>query len=116
RRAGFIGINFNILPVVLTVTVAWLLISRSMSRSARWAGLFVVFLATWGVFTIVRFEGVDGYFNAEYSLRWNPTAEQRRIAERGSGSSDVAGVDLGVKPVEVAAGDWPEFRGPARDG
>jgi outer membrane protein assembly factor BamB len=106
-------ISFYVLPVVTTGWVLWLLIARSLSRPIRLAGLFVVFLLTWGYFTAVRLEGVTGGFSPEFSFKWQPTAEDRFLAERG-GSNPTA--DVAAKPLELQPGDWPGFRGPNRDG
>lgn len=110
------SIAFTILPIVMTGWIIWLLITRSARPSVRMAGLVVVFLLTWGYFTTVRFEGTTGAFSAEFSFRWKPTAEEQFLAER---SSKPVAPKTDVSPaekVELRTGDWPGFRGPARDG
>jgi outer membrane protein assembly factor BamB len=111
-------LTFHMLSVVLTGCVVWMLIARSMSRPARLAGLVVVLAATWGLFDMLRLDGVTGEFSPEYSLRWNATSEQRLIAERNSEKVKAESVadGAGGQPVEQTPGDWTGFRGPARDG
>jgi outer membrane protein assembly factor BamB len=115
QKTGMFGPLFYVLPVVTTGWVLWLFVARSLSRQVRVAGLVVVFLLTWGYFTTVRFEGTTGAFDAQFSYRWNPSAEDRFLAERSSARPAAAAV-AAAKPLELSPGDWPGFRGPARDG
>jgi outer membrane protein assembly factor BamB len=107
-------LSFHVLPVVTTGWVLWLLVARSMRRPVRMAGLVGALLLTWGYFTTVRLDGVTGDFNPEFTFRWQPTAEDRLLAERGATrpAADVAP----ARPLELQPGDWPGFRGPNRDG
>ncbi len=108
-------LTFNILPIVLTGWILWLLIARSMRRPARLAGLAVVMLLAFGIFTTLRIGGVTGTFSPEYSFRWQTTAEDRRVAEHAAEKlTDVS--DAAAAPLELTPADWPGFRGAARDG
>jgi outer membrane protein assembly factor BamB len=108
----------QILPVVLTGWIVWLVISRSAGRALRLAGLVVVFGLTWGFFATLRFEGTDGSFSPEFSFRWRPTAEDSFAAERAAAKSAPSSVAdaATATPLVLGPGDWPGFRGPDRDG
>jgi outer membrane protein assembly factor BamB len=113
-----IGLQFNILPVVLTGWLLWLLVARSLGRQVRLAGVCVVFLLTWGAFIPLRFDGVTGKFSPEFSYRWGTTAEDRYLAKREAdklAASSVADAASGPA-IEVTPADWPGFRGADRDG
>lgn len=103
------------LPVVTTAWVVWLVITAFLSWPVRRAGLLVVFVLTWGYFTLVRFQGLDGSASASFEPRWLPTAEEKFLAKLDAGASD--GEPAGdARPVALQSGDWPGFRGPDRDG
>jgi len=104
------------LPVVTTVWVVWLLATGWLTWRVREVGLVLALVLAWGYHTLIRFDGVDGGFNAEISWRWSPTAEDKYLAEKASAKpADVGPVAAGL-PVKLEPGDWPGFRGPARDG
>jgi outer membrane protein assembly factor BamB len=110
------GIMFIVLPVVLTAWVAWLLLTPWMSWSARCAGLAVVFIASWGYFASIRFDGVFGDFQSTTSFRWEPTNEKLFLAERSKKApqNSLPGV-VNLSALALSAGDWPAFRGANRD-
>lgn len=109
------------LPVAATTWIGWLLLTSRLGWPIRRAGLLVVFVLTGGFFTSLRIDGMDGSFAAKFDWRWTPTAEQRLLSElQKSGrqaakpaakSGDVVAPELTLQP-----GDWPDFRGPHRDG
>src|SRR5205085_11841755 len=68
---------------------------------------------TWGAFTAFRFDGVTGSFSPEFSLRWQPSAEERLLASRAGKPEASAGAAVAL---ELTPADWPGFRGSARDG
>ncbi|HEY1376339.1 MAG TPA: PQQ-binding-like beta-propeller repeat protein [Gemmataceae bacterium] len=113
-----VSLQFNILPIVLSAWAVWMLVARSAARPLRLAGLVVVLALAFGSFTLLRFDGVTGGFSPEFSLRWKPTAEERLLAARAAehlAAESVADA-AAAPPLDVGPGDWPEFRGPARDG
>ncbi len=114
RGLSFMGPLFYELPWVTSGWVLWLFVARSLSRQVRLAGLVVVLVLAWGYFATVRFDGTTGSFDPQFSFRWKPTAEDRFLAERSSAQPAVA--VAATKSLELTPGDWPGFRGPARDG
>lgn len=102
-------------PIVCTVWAGWLLLTLYVGWPIRRVGVLLVFVVTGAVCSQLRVEGMDGTFEPKFSWRWNPTAEQLHLSELKSRSAPVAkAIDVAID--HVKPGDWPEFRGPLRDG
>lgn len=101
------------LPAVVTAWLIWLLVTPSLKWGTRCAGLCVVFVAVWGYFTTLRFDGVTGAFDAQLSYRWNQTDEEKFIAERAKSKPGAA--PRAAATLVSAPGDWTGFRGEQRD-
>jgi outer membrane protein assembly factor BamB len=71
-------------------------------------------IVAWGAFLFLRFEGTTGDFIPSFAYRWSPTIEDRFLAER-SGVPDAKTVATPSADMVLKSGDWPGFRGPARD-
>ena len=69
----------------------------------------------WASFTLIRIDGLDSTLRADARWRWDPSAEDLFLAWKkdstGSRTSSRPGETISLGP-----GDWPEFRGPSRDG
>ncbi len=97
---------------VILLLVWWLWFSR-----AQWlwplAGLVPVVTAV----VVFRVDGVSGEMFPKLVFRWSETAEERSAALLDSESSVVALADGSTESLlKVGEGDWPQFRGPNRDG
>lgn len=113
---GVFGVLMWALPLSLTTWTLWLIASRYFfSPLVRRVGLVAVFALTWGYFSLIKFDGVDGSFNPSTSWRWSVTAEDRLLAEK---RPVAAAQDDGAtaEPSQLEPSDWPEFRGINRDG
>jgi hypothetical protein len=106
------------LPLVLSVWALGAFAARKWPSQRRSLGLMALLCLTWGGFMVLRGEGMGGDGQIALRWRWSPTAEQAYLAERadedraGKGAAPVVERDvLCLRP-----GDWPEFRGPNRDG
>jgi outer membrane protein assembly factor BamB len=101
------------LPFVITGWVLWMWIARRRSAKVQRWGIAGVLLLSLGYFTLVRWDGLDANQFPHFNWRWSPTAEERFLAENGRASKAAATAESQwtLKP-----GDWPEFRGPNRDG
>ncbi len=116
---GALGLIFFGIPIVSTVWVCWLVLSMNLPWTARRTGLLVLFTGL-GVFScLLHIDGMNGAFNPKFTWRWTPTPEQLRLAER----KDPPKTQVTAQPIDDAAptltvepGDWPDFRGPLRDG
>lgn len=104
------------IPTICAIWAAWLAASGGLSLSMRRAGLLVLFVAAWGYFCTIRLDGIEGNMASEISWRWEPTAEQQFLAAKMKTPSTSSDPPIETEPLVLSAGDWPEFRGPRRDG
>ncbi|MGL5097710.1 MAG: PQQ-binding-like beta-propeller repeat protein, partial [Planctomycetia bacterium] len=103
------------IPTVISAWVGWLVVSMMLAWPTRRVVLMLLLVGTWGYFGTLRVNGMDGQFKPDFDWRWEQTAEQMFLAEsRSKGAAATKSVDEG--PLELQAGDWPGFRGAARDG
>jgi outer membrane protein assembly factor BamB len=117
REGMGVGLVIYGLPIVLTVGVVWLAITPSVGRGLRLGGLLAVLALAWGYNALLRFDGIDGEFNAAFAWRWSPTAEDRFRAEReGKAEPKPVAVAADAPKLTARPGDWVGFRGPERDG
>lgn len=95
------------------VWVGYLLLTTWLNWPVRRIGLaLTLFLAAAGC-TLLRMDGTWGNFVLQINYRFAESAEDRYVKGRTAESdSPVAAAG----PVTLAAGDWPAFRGAARDG
>jgi outer membrane protein assembly factor BamB len=71
------------LPMALSVGALWGIASYSWpSAGQRRASFCAVCLVCWGIYALLRMDGVSGRFDSEISWRWSPTAEEKFLAER----------------------------------
>ncbi len=109
------GLILYALPLTACVWVGWLVVSFFLPWPVRHAILLVGIVASIGIFNMLRFDGTDGEFNADINWRWTPTIEAKTLSKlqsiEGKKQADIAAVTVNLQP-----GDWPAFRGPARDG
>src|SRR4051794_33755565 len=110
---GF-GLLLSSFPVVITVWTAWVAIARSFAPTTQRIGFCIAMALAIGYFTLVRFDGLDALQRPEFSWRWTPTKEQEFLAGR-SGTDNAKGAAT-ARPWSLQPGDWPDFRGPNRDG
>ncbi len=110
-----VGLLFTALPAVFTTGTIWLVAARKASASARTWGLVVVIILTWAPFNLLRMDGIWGGQQADIHWRWTPTAEQLFLAERAN-RAVVAPDHTTIGELKLGAGDWPGYRGSARDG
>jgi outer membrane protein assembly factor BamB len=103
-------------PIVFTVWTAWLALTRRSSPALQRLGVYAGVVCTLGFYTLLRCDGLDGAQRAELSWRWTPTAEQRFLASHAKEAAAKDEVLADAKPWKLQPGDWPEFRGPRRDG
>ncbi len=81
----------------------------------------VVALLTFGYWDLVRSNGVDGRFQADYAWRWERTAEEKHLESIASSGKDPAATsgttaEGSLPAVNFTSAEWPAFRGPDRSG
>ncbi|MGQ0633675.1 MAG: outer membrane protein assembly factor BamB family protein [Planctomycetaceae bacterium] len=103
-------------PVVLTLWTLWIAFARQASLSAKRVGAIALALATWGGLSLFRNEGVDGNLRADLHWRWTPTAEELFLAQPPAITPASSSAAEDSATLRLSPGDWPEFRGPNREG
>jgi outer membrane protein assembly factor BamB len=115
ERANLIAWVLLSLPFVFTAWAVWMLAARWASARTRRLGLLAVLFVTWGIFTLLRTEGLRGNGEMVLHWRWTPTAEQLYLEELAQ--RQTAGpVRSEATQLTLHPGDWPGFRGPDREG
>lgn len=112
---GWWGLLLSGLPIVLTVWVLWVIAATKLPPSWYWPGSVIVVALAWALFTVIRIDGLDSNLRADLRWRWNPSAEELFLAGQ-SGSTESQASPPSAETVSLRPGDWPEFRGPGRDG
>lgn len=102
-------------------TVAWVLavgLTRGRGWPVRFSAVLAGFLLTLGPVALLRLEGTSGSLQVALAWRWRPKPEQRALAARRAyeGAAETALPEAAEANLEISADDWPEFRGPRRDG
>jgi outer membrane protein assembly factor BamB len=106
---------YFVAPAIPFWTIVWWLTLAPVSMRARVVTLSVL-VGLFGVSAAVgsyyyRFDGFSGDFIPRFSLRSDPTAEQRFLESFKAPDAPAEAKKLAVQP-----GDWPQFRGTGRDG
>ncbi|MCP4641100.1 MAG: PQQ-binding-like beta-propeller repeat protein [bacterium] len=111
----FTNYGLMLLGYALPTMTTGIVILLALTYSVRWRfrrivlALYMVGCA--GVFTALRVDSVAGNLAPVVSWRWRPTAQDLSEAFPRSESQGTA-----VLPPQAGVGDWPGFRGVARDG
>jgi outer membrane protein assembly factor BamB len=103
------------LPIALTAGTLWLLVTPPLAWPWRRLGLVAVLLLSLGYYGLLRLDGIWGEMTATVNWRWTDTNEFHSLAEIRKRQAPVP-VAAPAQPLELQAGDWPGFRGAARDG
>jgi outer membrane protein assembly factor BamB len=107
-----IGFMMTAVPIVLTIWTGWLVLHRFQGLNFSQATLAAAVLLPFAYADLLRFDGLDGRLKPTLPWRWESTDEQRFLSARGASEK----AEAAARPWTVRAGDWPEFRGPRRDG
>jgi outer membrane protein assembly factor BamB len=111
---GPFGMVTGAAPIVLTALVLWMLLSKKAPVMVRRVGTIAIMLLGFGHFTLIRVNGVNGDLQSSWQWRWAPTAEELFLAQRSALGKPAATSERTVDT--LTEGDWPDFRGAARDG
>ncbi len=101
------------LALALTAWTVWQAVARRLAPSWRRLGAFGAVALAWAAFPLLRVDGVYAALRADMRWRWSPRAEDLFLAEKARTPADEP---AGPAAVTLGPGDWPEFRGPGRDG
>ena len=100
-------------PAVAGLWLVWLVGNRVVGRDASPVGVSAVILAGWAAFGLIRIDQTDSEVVPELRWAWNPTEEERFLAERATRTETASQT---ATTVTVLPGDVPAFRGANRDG
>jgi outer membrane protein assembly factor BamB len=112
---------FVLLGSVLSViffTILWWVFLSGMRWRTRFIGLGILAVSVGLSAGLFRWERFSGDFLPQFSFRWNLSAEERFKEYLASVSTNVERTETTdfSKPLVIADTDWPQFRGPNRDG
>lgn len=110
------GVLFFGLPLTFTVWIVWAAIARRRSSAVfRW-GAIAAILLTWTYVSLLRMDGLSGDLKADVHWRWEPTIEDKYLAERAKQADTSPSLSEAAGEVVAGEGDWTAFRGPLRNG
>ena len=76
-------------PVVALALVAGAAAGRRLAHGPRRAAIVAAILLGCGALALLRIDGVDGSFTADFEWRWSPTAEERLLARVADESAPI---------------------------
>ena len=114
---GFISLVYQPLAMAACAMLFGCLLLGRQRPIVRTLCISLAVLLTFGFHMLLRLEGISGEMYAKTSFRWNPTDEQKFIAEKQqsglnsqpAGPSDAAPGT--IAPLTADASDWTVFRG-----
>lgn len=117
RTVNAMGMLYYGLPIVVTVWLLALHLSRATGQRTR-RGLVLGGIAlAWAAMALIRFEGTTGEQVAAIRPRWTQSDEERYLASvRQTTPPGGTTRPASSSARAVSPGDWPAFRGPGRDG
>jgi outer membrane protein assembly factor BamB len=105
---GF-GTMFTAVPWGISAFVIAVAVAGKVAPQKRTAIALLAAALGFGYWTLVRLDGTWGNFKFQHTYRWQSTAEDDFLAQKGASGS---GASVGG-PLSEA--EWPGFRGPGRD-
>lgn len=118
----------GVVPTTLVLLLVWWTFFSRVTWRARFTGLGVLALAAIVFGSLVRVTGFSGDMVPQLAWRWKPThAEQARkfweaksgpppLPQKESPSTATGSLPALESPGQAQEPDWPDFRGPQRDG
>lgn len=117
RSVRTVVLYLALAPLSVILVLTWWTFLSGLAWRVRRRGLLAVGTVFAALLIIFRFDGFDGDMKPRFSFRFSKTREQIAAEYRQSVSPEDPSKDAGEFPVlEVTDDDWPEYRGPRRDG
>lgn len=112
------------LQYCMTTWAVWVAVSRYWSPRVRMLGLLGVMALTFSYFTLIRWEGLYGTQEAQIRWRWEPSAEERFLAQQAKRAKESSNTTASApakeaepaQPWTIQPGDVPDYRGVGRTG
>ena len=76
RSVDPFALVMSALPFAFNLWIVGLFVSRRGSPAAQRVGIYSAIAISFGFFTLLRWEGLDGTQIPQFSWRWKPTAEE----------------------------------------
>jgi outer membrane protein assembly factor BamB len=110
---GAMGMLLYVLaiPVFGLALVAWVVLTRNFTATARRVALLAMIVLGCSVFMIIRTGGLTAEFDNDFHWRWSKTPEQKLLAQ----ASEETGASANSAAPATAESGWSGFRGPQRD-
>lgn len=102
------------LPIVLSLSVAWLWYARSRGFRLELIGIAAASTMVFGTIALLRWDGMEGRQRAQLSWRWTLKGEDR-FRQAGVIQTMIPAVDQRPQ-LEETVDDWLSFRGGDREG
>jgi outer membrane protein assembly factor BamB len=102
------------LPIAMTLSIAWLWISRDRSVRSELLGIGFASAVVFTVIALLRWDGLDGRQRAELSWRWTLSPEERFLQR--AEHQVVSPADDSQTTLVATSNDWTSFRGGEREG
>lgn len=111
---SMMGMMFTLysIPVFCLAFVVWAVATHRLSDSVRRITMALTILLSFGLWTLIRTNGMTGDGRQDFAWRWTKTAEERLLSQAGDESSTHSSVNVATN----TAIEWPGFRGANRDG
>lgn len=113
-----IGLLAYGVPSVISLVTIWFLVSGSLSWPIRRTFAAILSILGWGIWSLVRLNGVDGAIHADLAWRWSSSREDIYVRSVAASRNALPLPDKAVEippTLSLQPGDWPEFRGSRRD-
>ena len=108
QAGGGMLIFIYAVPVVALALVAGAAAGRRLAKGPRRAAIVAAILLGCGALVLLRIDGVDGSFAADFEWRWSPTAEERLLARVADEPAPIAAAAArgGANRCRVAGLSW----------
>lgn len=109
-------------PAMAFLTLLWFLLISRIALAVRCATMATLLVLVGAFFGTMRHQGYTGAMIPVFAFRWQPTTEQQaRVFFQRAARDEATEAKSNTEPdspaqLPVAADDWPQFRGPRRDG
>lgn len=115
RTLQMVALVTALIVAVIIQAVWWLGFAR-LSWRGRMIGAIGIVIAAGIAAAMIRIDGHSGEMLPIFAFRWQATPEQRAVDFFSTPESRSTGQAPSAEPVVVREGDWPQYRGPRRDG
>lgn len=108
---GMMFVVYSI-PVFCLAFVVWTVVTQHLSDKIRRVTMVLTILFSFGLWLLLRTNGMTGDGRQDFAWRWSKTAEEKLLSQVGEDASTHPMVNVTTN----TAIEWPGFRGANRDG